>query len=160
MKLIEALALPADVVQFFQSVELSYDPTLTAQAGAFSIVDGRGDVRIRPVRFDSERPIILHELLHAYHFFKLGLDHPEVISAYRAALAANDSAVRVYFLANAKEFFAVTASFYLVGAIKQPPSRARASLVTRLTAHFYAPSSAPEPVAHSCMQTSGRPTNM
>ncbi len=144
LRMIESLALAPDLVQFFQSVELSYDPALSAQAGVFSVAEGRGEVRIRPVRLDSERPVVLHELLHAYHYFKLGLDHPEVISAYRAALddTGNRAFSRpVYFLGNTKEFFAVTASIYLVGNIKQPPFTcqgvtANAAYLAFLRSHF------------------------
>lgn len=140
LKIVEAASVPTDVLDFFKSVDISFDPDLADHQGIFREFANKGEVRLRPVSFDRSRPVLLHELLHAFHFYKLGLDHPSIISAYLKARAETIGAERVYFLSNPKEFFAVTASIYLVGDIRQPPFSCKAlrdpAYVAFLRGHF------------------------
>lgn len=72
---------------------------------------GGGAVYVRPIVFPSDKPILLHELLHAYHFKALGRDRPEIEQAYRHARQDGVFPARfqsALFLANGTEFFAVT----------------------------------------------------
>lgn len=126
LKIVEAASVPPDVLAFFQSVDISFDPDLADHPGIFRELADKGEVRLRPMSFDRSRPVVLHELLHAFHFYKLGLDHPSIIGAFRKARLDTAGAERIYFLSNPKEFFAVTASIYLVGDIKQPPFSCKA----------------------------------
>jgi hypothetical protein len=85
---------------------------------------GQGVVRIQPIVFEDDKPILLHELLHAYHYSVLSLSKPAILAGYAAAKNGNaypPAFQRAHFLANEKEFFAVTGTIYLFANIKQPP---------------------------------------
>jgi len=68
-----------------------------------------------PSSVEKERPVLLHELLHAYHANMLpnGFSNSVVLSHYKAAKAIYPS--EAYLMANEREFFAVTASVFLYG---------------------------------------------
>jgi hypothetical protein len=68
-----------------------------------------------PSSVEKERPVLLHELLHAYHANMLpnGLNNAVILSHYKAAKAIYPS--DAYLMSNEKEFFAVTASVFLYG---------------------------------------------
>jgi hypothetical protein len=79
-----------------------------------------GLVMVRPSTLyasspEKERPVLLHELLHAYHAHMLpnGFNNAVVLSQYKVGkgIYPSDS----YLMANEREFFAVTASVFLYG---------------------------------------------
>jgi hypothetical protein len=77
-----------------------------------------GLVMFRPITLtsrDGDRPILLHEFLHAYHAKMLpeGFKNPTVLLHYNAAKALYPS--DAYLVTNEREFFAVTASVFLYG---------------------------------------------
>jgi hypothetical protein len=77
-----------------------------------------GLVMVRPITLtsrDGDRPILLHEFLHAYHAKMLpeGFKNPTVLLHYNAAKAIYPS--DAYLVTNEREFFAVTASVFLYG---------------------------------------------
>ncbi len=89
---------------------------------ALGLDTNRGVIMVRPILLAAaspfaERPAMLHELLHAYHNLVLprGFKNPGILLHYGRAkegkLYPDDS----YFMANAKEYFAVTASVFLTG---------------------------------------------
>jgi len=100
------------------------DPALTKMYGEYLTLDGRKVVRVRPAELPSDRPIVLHELLHAYHFQKLG-PTPQIRDAYQDALRLHiypEKYLHAHFMENPKEYFAVIGSIYLFGKrIDQPP---------------------------------------
>jgi hypothetical protein len=77
----------------------------------------RGVVMVRPPMLDPQRPVILHELLHAYHAHMMpqGIQNPGILLYYKAAKAQQLYPDGSYLLTNEKEFFAVTASVFLYG---------------------------------------------
>jgi hypothetical protein len=70
-----------------------------------------------------QRPIVLHELLHAFHNYVLpgGVNNPDVLLYYSRARNSQLYPANEYVLKNAKEFFAVTASLYLWGNVDREP---------------------------------------
>ena len=73
---------------------------------------------------ESKRPILLHEMLHAYDANQWDFNHATVIAAYERALSEKlypPSAVKAHFLSNPREYFAISATIYLVGQIQQEP---------------------------------------
>jgi hypothetical protein len=78
-----------------------------------------GVILVRPLTLQvpSERPIILHELLHAYHANVLpqGVQNPTIILYYNLAKSEQSYPADAYLMSNEKEFFAVTASVFLYG---------------------------------------------
>jgi hypothetical protein len=126
LKIVEAVGLPPAVLETFRQTPIVVDPALRGNPGVFMVRDGEGIVRIQPRRFPDNKPILLHELLHAYHFKVLTMRNRDVQDAYQRALADGrfPPAYRgSHFLENAKEYFAVTGTLYLFGDIQQPPFR-------------------------------------
>ena len=123
LQIVESVGLPQAVLDTMRQTPIVIDPGLRGQPGVFMPRNG-GVVVVRPFVFPANKPILLHELLHAYDFKVLGMADPEVAAAYRDA-RANAAFPPQYqsshFLANAREFFAVTGTLYLFGDIQQPP---------------------------------------
>jgi hypothetical protein len=79
-----------------------------------------GVVLVRPGTLDpssreKERPVLLHELLHAYHAHMLpdGFNNAVLLSQYKVGKGLYPS--DAYLVTNEREFFAVTASVFLYG---------------------------------------------
>ena len=122
--IVEAVGLPPELLDVLKKVKIIVDPQLKNNPGVFSARAGQGIVSIQPIIFEEDKPILLHELLHAYHYYVLSLKNPAILKAYDAA-KHNESYPaayqRAHFLSNEKEFFAVTGTIYLFGNIHQPP---------------------------------------
>jgi len=76
-----------------------------------------GVVSVRPNGWDSRRPILLHEMLHAYHANVLpqGFKNPGILFYYNGAKDGGLYPAGAYLMTNEKEFFAVTGSVFLFG---------------------------------------------
>lgn len=124
LDIVDAVGLPPNVVAALKQTPIVVDPGLRGNPGVFAVRGGRGAVYVRPIAFEANKPILLHELLHAYHFKVLTLDRPEIAQEY-ARVKGSDlfpaSYQSAHFLENRKEFFAVTGTLYLFGDIQQPP---------------------------------------
>jgi hypothetical protein len=124
LQIVESVGLPPAVLDTLRQTPIVIAPNLQGQPGIFSVRDGEGVVLVRPVQFPANKPILLHELLHAYDFKTFHMADPKVAETYRRV---KDSGLfpaqfqSSHFLANAKEFFAVTGTLYLFGDIQQPP---------------------------------------
>ena len=122
--IVESAGLLPEQLAFFKQVNILVDPALRGNPGVFSVRDGEGVVAVQPVAFPDNKPILLHELMHAYHFSVLKLNNAAILDGYAAARRAGvyPAAYQgAHFLANAKEYFAVTSTIYLFGKIQQPP---------------------------------------
>jgi hypothetical protein len=73
---------------------------------------------------EPQKPILLHEFLHAYHFRVMpgGNRNPDLITYYNRARNIGAYQADAYVLKNVQEFFAVTASLYLWGNVDRPPN--------------------------------------
>lgn len=79
-----------------------------------------GVVMYRPLALvdkNRERPVLLHELLHAYHDRGLpgGFGNPAILSWFKQATEKKAYPADAYLMTNEREFFAVTASVFLSG---------------------------------------------
>ena len=85
------------------------DPVALAEA------TGQGVVVVRPHPLGSERPVLLHEMMHAYHHLILprGERNPGILYFYKNAKDIYPA--DAYAMRNEREFFAVTASVFLSG---------------------------------------------
>jgi len=85
---------------------------------------------------DPDKPILLHEMLHALHLLWMpqGRSNPTIAAAYaeakRRKLWSDD-----YLMKNDREFFAVTGSCYLYGKVERDP-RNRAN-IRRALPNYY-----------------------
>ncbi len=131
-ELIRRADLPPMLLAFMKTIPLMVDPSLpvggTPALFSNGNLSGRGVVKTSLVPIPSDKPVILHEMLHAYDWNYWRFDKPEIQSAYAQAVNQNlyPQWSGSHFLQNAREFFAVTGTVYLVGRIKQPPFDCRA----------------------------------
>jgi len=91
---------------------------------------GTGVIKLRPNMLKyTEDPVILHELLHAYHNKLMGggLENLGIKAMYAQAVSKNALPKDDYAMTNPQEFFAVTASVFLAGkgTISEPHTRAQ-----------------------------------
>ncbi|HEV7816714.1 MAG TPA: hypothetical protein VGP06_16640 [Janthinobacterium sp.] len=124
LHIVESVGLPPELLDFFKGTRILVDPALRGNPGYFSVRDGEGAVRIQPIVFPANKPILLHELLHAYHYAVLSMKNPAILKAYDAASRSGVYPAqfqKAHFLSNDREFFAVTGTIYLFGKIQQPP---------------------------------------
>lgn len=119
LDIVEHVDLKPDVLVFMRTIPIWANPAAAAFGpGHYSSKTGI-DLRVRSL--DPDKPIILHELLHAYHDRMLpgGFGNGDVRQFFSngRGLWPGDS----YMMSNDREFFAVTASVYLYGDIDRPP---------------------------------------
>lgn len=122
--IIESAALPRAVLDAMKQTPVVIDPELRGNPGIFAIRDGVASVYVQPIEFPLNKPILLHEFLHAYHFRVIHLDRLEILEEFQLVKHSSLFPARfqsAHFLENAKEFFAVTGTLYLFGNIQQPP---------------------------------------
>lgn len=124
LDIVDAVGLPPAVLAALKTTPIIVDPALRGNPGIFAVRGGAGAVYVQPIAFPANKPILLHELLHAYHFGTLGLERPEIVQTYERTRDSNlfpPQFKASHFLENRKEFFAVTGTLYLFGDIQQPP---------------------------------------
>ena len=109
-----------DILKFFREQEI------ILKAGVAS--HGRFDAKAKGVSIEDtveppQRPIVLHELLHAYHYYVLpqGPKNPDILKFYGRAKSAKLYPANEYLMKNPFEFFAVTGSLYLWGNVDREP---------------------------------------
>jgi hypothetical protein len=91
---------------------------------------GPGVIMVRPIMMKhAEDPVLLHEFLHAYHgkLMPQGFDNLGIRAYHAEAMSKQVFSKEEYAMKNHKEFFAVTASIFLVGqeSMHEPKTRAR-----------------------------------
>ena len=91
---------------------------------------GPGVIMLRPALLKyAEEPVLLHELLHAYHgkLMPNGFDNLGVRAYHADAVSKQVFGKEDYAMKNHREFFAVTASIFLSGmkSIQEPHTRAQ-----------------------------------
>jgi|GraSoiStandDraft_14_1057315.scaffolds.fasta_scaffold250963_1 hypothetical protein len=111
-----------EIMAFFRSQPVSVKPGQGDGGGHFtSKVEG---VTVDAAIVAPEKPVLLHELLHAYHFRVLpgALQNPDLLRFYGIAKQNELYPPDAYVLKNVQEFFAVTGSLYLWGNVDRPPN--------------------------------------
>jgi hypothetical protein len=108
-------------LQFFrsQTVFVKHAPS-----GGLGHFDSRHPgVTVADVVAEAQKPILLHELLHAYHFRVMpdGYRNAEILTYFHRAQSTEAYPKDTYVLKDVQEFFAVTASLYLWGNVDRPP---------------------------------------
>ncbi len=121
---------------------------------------GTGVIKLRPNMLKyAEDPVILHELLHAYHNKLMGggLENLGIKAMYAQAVSKNAFPKEEYAMTNPQEFFAVTASVFLAGKGTLSEPHTRAQLKEKLPKYYkflvelfgFDPEPASAPVANS-----------
>ena len=130
IEVIEAVGLPPEILAFMKTIPIFADPdySRTGTHASYRRKDitpkPKGQVVTDLTPMESKRPILLHEMLHAYDANKWDFNNATVQAAYDRALSEKlypPSAVKSHFLSNAREYFAISATIYLFGQIQQEP---------------------------------------
>jgi hypothetical protein len=123
-EIVEAAGVPPAVLEFFKTVPIVIVRTLKTGYGHAGMEAGRQIVELKSAKLPTDRPILLHELLHAYHGQKLGRS-PAILQAYEQAVKSGmypKKYANAHFLENPREYFAVIGSIFLFGEkLDQPP---------------------------------------
>ena len=130
---------------------------------------GTGVIKLRPNMLKyAEDPVILHELLHAYHNKLMGggLENLGIKAMYAQAVSKNAFPKEEYAMTNPQEFFAVTASVFLAGKGTLSEPHTRAQLKEKLPKYYkflvelfgFDPEPASAPVADSSTPPSAATT--
>ncbi|HLZ01583.1 MAG TPA: hypothetical protein VKR55_05445 [Bradyrhizobium sp.] len=109
------------ILTFFKSEEIFVKPGQGDGGGRFSSKNKGVSVDIA---VDApEKPVLLHELVHAYHWYVIpdGFRNADLLTFYQRAREGGFYQPGAYVLKNVQEFFAVTGSLYLWGNVDRPP---------------------------------------
>jgi hypothetical protein len=123
IEIVEQVKPGEEDLKFFKSIPIVVIPPDSGTPGVNGSIKKTVFVKARDLA--SDRTILLHELLHAYHHLKIayGFQNARIRAFYEEAKNKYSNLQNEYFLSNAREFFAVTASIYLFGDISRPPSK-------------------------------------
>lgn len=121
IEIVEQVKLSRENLDFFKSVPIVMIPEASGTPGSYNFAKNIVFLKARDLA--ANKPILLHEFLHAYHNLKIpnGIEKGRIRTFYQEAGAAYPNFKNDYFLSNPREFFAVTASIYLFGDIPRPP---------------------------------------
>ena len=110
-----------DILRFFQSQVIAVKPGAGNGGGHF--VGALPEVAMDDEVHPPEQPVLLHEMLHAYHFHVLpgGFHNPQILQFYDNAVRGHRYLADAYVLKDPLEFFAVTGSLYLSGHVDREP---------------------------------------
>ncbi|PJI54988.1 hypothetical protein CTI14_09010 [Methylobacterium radiotolerans] len=117
--LVEATVLDEGTKEFLRR----FPVVVRSGSGEESHYSGGDSVTIAVDDPKYDRPILLHEYMHVYHFRKLpgGRDNPDILTFYERAKEGGFYLAGAYVLKNQGEFFAMTASVYLHGRLAREP---------------------------------------
>jgi hypothetical protein len=123
LDIVEGVGFESHVLEFFRMIPIVVQQGACAQFHSVPACYTRGGVMVRPIALDAERPVILHEMLHAYHdhLIPQGTENPEILSYFNRAKNNQLYAANGYLLSNQREFFATTASIFLYGKAAGEP---------------------------------------
>jgi hypothetical protein len=120
-----AVGVPEEIMEFFESVPFVLVPANTVAGGTPGLYCGRvrGVEVTTGIVTTGHKPVLLHELLHAYHDQRLpqGFKNGEILGFYARAKTIGAYAPKSHMMQNEKEFFACAATTYLFGVTAQEP---------------------------------------
>ena len=120
-----AVGVPARMLSFFKSQTIHL-----VQGGKTQFMGGDYSFKTKMVNISSEyilmyphKPVLLHELLHAFHDQRLpgGFENLRIKTFYEHAKSLNVYAADSHMMSNVKEFFACSGTTYLYGVTAQEP---------------------------------------
>jgi hypothetical protein len=124
LDIVETVGLNPRILAFFHSVPISAaEGACRDFSNSPACYTPPSVVRMNPVTFEAQRPVMLHEFLHAYHgkLMPQGFQNRDVLFYYDRARTAQLYPAGEYLLTNHREFFAMTASVFLYGQAAREP---------------------------------------
>ena len=117
------VGVSAEVLTFFQSVPFELVPPGTIRSPGHYVGRLRGVQVASMLTAEGHKPILLHELLHAYQDQRIesGFRNPDILKYFDHAQRLNAYAPRSHMMENPGEFFACAATTYLFGVTAQEP---------------------------------------
>lgn len=124
--LVHAVGASAEVLTFFESVKFKLVPTGTFKSPTPGRYTGQGERSVQvsaAIVGTGHKPVLLHELLHAYHDRRIehGFANRAILDLYAKARFVPAFAAKSHMMSNEKEYFACTATAYLFGVTAQEP---------------------------------------
>jgi hypothetical protein len=106
---------------FLKSIPLVWRASAAPQSE--NAAYGRGTILLASQIYSPEKPVLLHELMHAYHDLRLpdGFANSDIQALYEQALASGQFPAGSYMLQARGEYFAMMASVYLHGSAARDP---------------------------------------
>jgi hypothetical protein len=111
-----------EILQFFRTQIVLVKHAPPGGMGHFN--SNSPGVTLADIVAEPQKPILLHELLHAYHFRVMpgAFRNTEILAYFDRARSGGAYPQGAYVLKDVQEFFAVTASLYLWGNVDRPPN--------------------------------------
>ncbi len=123
--LVLEVGLPDEILKFFRSVPFNLVPSGTLPRGNPGLYSGRDQAVsvTAAVTTVGHKPVLLHELLHAYHDQQIrgGFNNRVIIRFYDQAKGISAFSAKSHMMSNEREFFACSAATYLFGVTAQEP---------------------------------------
>jgi hypothetical protein len=115
-----ALPDPAQIA-FLKSIPLVFAPSVNS--GSDNALYSNGRVVLTTLIFSPEKPVILHELMHAYHDLKVpnGFSNAGILKLFEQARSGGQFPAGSYMLISPGEYFAMMSSVYLHGTAARDP---------------------------------------
>lgn len=113
--LVESIDFDPEIKAWFRTIVIHVDPSLNSGR-----VTERDNLQLKADPVPADQPVLLHELMHVFHFVR----HPRspvIVAFYEAAKTSNQFPPQAYMLTNPREFFAMCASVVLWGRADRPP---------------------------------------
>lgn len=120
LDLVANVKMPAASLAFFRTVPI----VMQAVAGRPRYGAGRVVIPLRSeAPYASDRPIVLHELCHAYHDLKLadGFNNSTILGFYEQAKQSGKFPGDSYMLSTNPEYFAMMTSVFMHGSAARDP---------------------------------------
>jgi hypothetical protein len=116
---IETRGIAQDIVEFMRTVPLHADKA--GHDGAPAHYEPTKGIDFQLAALDGKKPVLLHELLRAFHAQKLRSSDKIINEAYEASRASGVWPAGSAMMKSPQEFFVATATVYLAGEIDTPP---------------------------------------
>jgi hypothetical protein len=117
------VGLSEEALTFFQSVPFELVPAGTISSAGHYVGKVRGVQVASSIIADRHKPVLLHELLHAYHDQRLeeGFRNADILKYFDRARRMTAYGPKSHMMENEREFFACSATTYLYGVTGQEP---------------------------------------
>ena len=123
---IKSANLPPEMLDLMREIPIIVDPK-KPQEGSHALFTTNKNQRMGAVIADlrdlpSNRPILLHEMIHAWDWNKYSSSNPFILKSFNTAKSSDFFPNKTsHFMENNKEYFAISSTIYLTGSSEQPP---------------------------------------